>query len=117
MKSSHFIEQEHQTMQLMLTMYCKAHHDYNGALCNICEEVSQYSYARLQSCPFKESKPTCGNCTVHFYKTQMRDRVKRVMRYAGPRMLFIHPIKAIQHLIQSKRQPPKIRNKKKNGLG
>jgi hypothetical protein len=36
----------------------------------------------------------------------MRDQIKQVMRYAGPRMLFRHPILTIRHFIDARRPPP-----------
>ena len=30
----------------------------------------------------------------------MRERVREVMRFAGPRMLTKHPVMAVQHLVQ-----------------
>jgi hypothetical protein len=36
----------------------------------------------------------------------MRDQVKAVMRYAGPRMLWRHPVLAIAHLIDQRRPAP-----------
>ena len=106
-----FLYEEHRTIVAMLTIYCKAHHDFNGKLCNKCQEMSLYSYARLQNCPFKEHKPTCGNCTVHCHKNNMRTEIKKVMRYSGPRMLLKHPIIAIKHLIHSRRKAPALQNK------
>jgi hypothetical protein len=34
----------------------------------------------------------------------MRDRVKEVMRFSGPRMLLRHPILAIRHLLDGRRE-------------
>jgi hypothetical protein len=36
----------------------------------------------------------------------MRDDIRAVMRYAGPRMLLHHPILAVQHLIDGWRKHP-----------
>ncbi len=33
----------------------------------------------------------------------MRERVKEVMRFSGPRMIFHHPVVAVKHLVQSKK--------------
>lgn len=109
-----FLEEEHRTIIAMLTIFCKAHHNFDGHLCINCEELSQYSYARLQNCPFKDHKPTCGNCSVHCYKNTMRSEIKNVMRYSGPRMLMRHPIMAIKHLIHSQRKAPLMQNKLSN---
>ena len=42
-------------------------------------------------------------CPVHCYEAAMRERVRQVMRYAGPRMLLRHPILALLHLRDERR--------------
>ena len=54
---------------------------------------------RIDRCPYQEDKPTCAKCPIHCYKPAMRERVRQVMRYAGPRMLLYHPVLAISHYI------------------
>ncbi len=111
---SSFADQEHKTILAMIRMYCKAHHNHKkGELCSECRELSEYSYARLKHCPFQESKPVCGNCTVHCYKASMREKAKKVMRWAGPRMFFRHPVKAFRHMIQARKVAPKLENLRK----
>ena len=58
---------------------------------------------RLEKCPFAEEKPTCVKCPVHCYEAVMRERVRQVMRYAGPRMLLRHPVLALLHLRDERR--------------
>jgi hypothetical protein len=36
----------------------------------------------------------------------MRERIRTVMRYAGPRMALRHPLLALAHLLDSLRKPP-----------
>ncbi len=38
----------------------------------------------------------------------MREKVKKVMKYSGPRMLLHHPILAIHHVIDGRKEPEKI---------
>jgi hypothetical protein len=33
----------------------------------------------------------------------MREKIREVMRFSGPRMIFYHPITAIRHVIESKK--------------
>jgi hypothetical protein len=33
----------------------------------------------------------------------MRERIRTVMRFAGPRMFFIHPIAAVKHIIRERK--------------
>ena len=92
------IEQEQHTVEQMVHIYCR-HKEGNKDLCPGCRELLQYAHARLERCRFGEQKTTCRRCPVHCYKPDMKERMRAVMRYAGPRMLFFHPIAAIRHLI------------------
>lgn len=91
------IEQEKQTAEQMIRLYCRRK-EGNKTLCPRCRELLEYAHARLSRCPFGQEKPTCRLCTVHCYKPEMKERMRAVMRYAGPRMLLYHPIAAIRHL-------------------
>ncbi|HZK56107.1 MAG TPA: nitrous oxide-stimulated promoter family protein [Desulfosporosinus sp.] len=93
------LERERTTLQMMIRHYCKVHHHSARVLCSECQGLSDYALTRLASCKFGENKPTCGKCTVHCYKPEMRKRIIEIMRYSGPRMLLIHPVIAIRHLI------------------
>ena len=42
--------------------------------------------------------------SVHCYQPQMREQIRQVMRYSGPRILFHHPVMAIRHLIESHKE-------------
>lgn len=92
------LEREKSTVQIMLKLYCKDHHNSVGRLCPECQELSDYAMNRLTHCQFGESKPTCGKCTVHCYKPDKRKRIQEIMRYVGPRMIFAHPIIGLRHL-------------------
>ncbi|MBU6297673.1 MAG: nitrous oxide-stimulated promoter family protein [Alphaproteobacteria bacterium] len=88
----------------MLRMYCRAHHGTGDApFCSECMELHYYARRRIERCVFGDDKPTCANCTVHCYKATMRERVREVMRWAGPRMLWRHPALTIRHLIDGRR--------------
>ncbi|NUQ66189.1 MAG: nitrous oxide-stimulated promoter family protein [Pirellulales bacterium] len=82
----------------MLDIYCRAHHGRRKELCSQCQDVLSYSLCRLNNCPFGAEKPACSDCPIHCYKRSMREQVREVMRYSGPRMLWRHPILALLHL-------------------
>ena len=48
---------------------------------------------------FMENKTFCSNCRVHCYKPEMREKIREVMRFSGPRMLLCHPILAVWHVV------------------
>ena len=41
---------------------------------------------------------------VFIIKPEMREKIRQVMRFSGPRMLLYHPVLAVWHLICSKRE-------------
>lgn len=85
----------------MIEIYCHGnHHTKKGNLCHECEELKEYSLFRLSKCPFKVNKGFCSFCKIHCYKPDMRQKIKEVMKYSGPRMTFTHPIFSFTHVYQ-----------------
>lgn len=103
MKQDSMIEREKRTIALMVELYCQNKHHPQSKLCDDCQKLLEYSHQRLDHCKFGENKTVCGDCPVHCYKKDLRDKIISVMRYSGPRMLFNHPLAAIQHLIDKRR--------------
>lgn len=103
------IEQEKRTVEQMIHIYCRGRHrggsdlcsDGSSGLCPNCQALLDYAHLRLSRCRFADDKPTCKRCPVHCYRPEMREQIREVMRYAGPRMLLYHPIAAIRHLLSS----------------
>ncbi len=102
---------ERKTISAMVRLYCQDHHWEGAELCSGCAGLLDYALERLDSCPFREGKTTCTKCPVHCYRPDMRERVREVMRYAGPRMLRRHPILALRHLLDGRRKKPLLSNR------
>ena len=86
------LAREEKTIAAMIALYCRDHHataaaDSGEGLCPECAELLAYARVRLEKCRYGVEKPTCANCETHCYKPAMRERVREVMRYSGPRML------------------------------
>jgi len=99
----------------MIDIYCRGRHHPAEALCAECQELSAYALQRIDRCPYQEDKPTCAKCPIHCYKPAMREQVRQVMRYAGPRMLLYHPLLAISHYVDemTRANNPKASGKEK----
>jgi hypothetical protein len=97
---------ERKTIETMVQLYCGEQHGARGEPCANCQELRDYALSRLDQCRYQENKTTCANCPTHCYKPIMRERVKVIMRHAGPRMLRRHPILAIRHLLDRRRKQP-----------
>ena len=102
---------EHRTMEAMIAMYCRHYHGHEG-VCPACAELEDYAFRRLERCVFGDAKPTCANCTVHCYNDEMRERVRVMMRWSGPRMLLRHPFLAITHMLDGRRPAPALPTKR-----
>lgn len=98
-------EKEQKVVEEMIRLYCRKKHSRNerqaGQMCPSCQELSDYAKLRSQKCPFMEQKTFCANCKVHCYRPEMRERIRQVMRFSGPRMLLYHPVLAVWHLMCS----------------
>lgn len=93
------IEREKKTIKLMAEIYCKKNHGGKGELCEECRELLEYAEKRLTLCKFGEEKSTCSRCKVHCYKKDMKEKVKKVMKFSGPRLLIYNPIELIRHML------------------
>ncbi len=69
-------------------------------LCANCELILKYATERLDNCPFGESKTACADCRIHCYQTEMRQQIRDIMRFAGPRMMWYYPLDFIKHLLR-----------------
>ena len=108
------ITREKKTIDKMVHIYCKAHHETkDGKLCPECTDFLEYALARLDKCPFQEEKSTCGKCLVHCYQPQMREKAKKIMRYSGPRMLLHSPGLALRHMFDGRKKPLTLKEFKK----
>jgi hypothetical protein len=94
------LEIEKEVAAAMIRIYCRAQHRSYGehSFCPECTILLEYVCERVLNCPYGTEKPTCEQCTVHCYAPEMREKIRKVMRYAGPRMLWRHPIMAIRHM-------------------
>lgn len=92
------IAREKLTIRKMIALYQQraphavAEAEHYDALC-------AYAEKRLDKCVFGEEKPACKQCPVHCYQPAKREEMKAIMRWAGPRMLWRHPVLTVRHLI------------------
>ena len=94
-------QQEKELVTLMIKLYCKKKHGSQNSLCPSCRSLYEYAMLRSSNCPFMETKTFCSCCKVHCYKPEMREKIREVMRFSGPRLIFFHPIVAIRHMLES----------------
>ena len=95
---------ERKTVEAMIRIYCSEQHGPAVVPCERCEDLLRYAERRLKMCPFGADKPTCATCPIHCYRPAKREEIRAVMRYAGPRMLYRHPILAVRHLMDGWRK-------------
>lgn len=99
---------ERHTIQAMIGIYCRGHHRPTETACPECRALFNYAVQRIEKCPFLADKPTCAKCPIHCYNPKMREQVRQVMRYAGPRMMVCHPLLALRHYMDQFTYKPNV---------
>ncbi len=113
-------EKEKKLIPKMIIIYCRNKHKKKrksnllkrNELCEDCKEIEEYALLRLEKCPFKENKQFCIFCKIHCYNPDMREKIKNVMKFVGPRFLLSHPLFTISHAIQVIKQKCERREEK-----
>lgn len=107
------IQREIKTINKMIKLYEKS---YPAPIeqPNLYQDLYTYAVKRLEKCRYGENKPACKQCPVHCYQPKMREQMKRIMRWSGPRMIIFHPTLAIKHLIDDKKPVPELPIRRKN---
>lgn len=90
------IDYEKIIVEHMISLYCRKKHKCT-ILCDDCAKLKAYAIERLTKCRFGDSKPACKLCEVHCYNKDMRNLIRQVMRFSGPRMFFYYPKDAFLH--------------------
>lgn len=104
-------EREKVMVSQMIAFYCRKQHGGKKQLCEDCASLARYARERSEKCPFMETKTFCSNCKVHCYKPEMREKIREVMRFSGPRMIYTHPIATVRHVIETKREKKGLERK------
>ena len=95
--SSKRIAREKEVVSKMIELYCHKKLVLRE-LSDEYKELMEYAHRRLDGCKYGENKPACKRCPIHCYKPEMREKIRAIMRWAGPRMMIYDPIAAIRHL-------------------
>ena len=95
------IEEEKSVVEQMIRLYCRRK-EGNRSLCPSCQELLEYAQGRLDSCRYGDAKPTCKVCPIHCYRPEMKERIRAVTRWSGPRMILYHPVDAIKHMLRER---------------
>lgn len=108
-------KREQQIVEEMIRLYCRKHHEgydrKTGRMCLVCRQISDYARLRIEKCPFMETKTFCGNCSVHCYQPEMREKIRQMICFSGPGMLRYHPALALWHVACSVRERRKQRER------
>jgi len=97
------IQKEKETVEKFIRLYCeKKHEPSSKPICSECNNMLDYSHQRLELCQYQEDKPTCRKCPVHCFKPTMREEIRRVMRFSGPRFVLRAPMDWIRHQLHDR---------------
>ena len=91
-------QREKDMLYKMISLYCRIkHRQTRGELCPDCAKVLEYAHDRCDNCPHMADKVSCRRCGTPCYKPDMREKIRAVMSWSGPRIILYHPITVIRH--------------------
>ena len=101
-------EREQRTISQMVALYCAGNHPDERTerahcgepVCPDCKAIDDYCVKRTERCRSMEHKTNCEECGNHCYAPAQRDRIRAIMRHAGPRMMLHHPVAALRHMLK-----------------
>lgn len=91
------IRAEYDLVCEMIDLFARKKDTYSS---NEISDLKAYVKERLISCRQRPDKPFCSYCKTHCYKADMRERIREVMKYSGPRFIFYRPRASINHFLQ-----------------
>ena len=103
-------QREKETVSRMIALYCRKNHG-GKTLCPNCAALDAYAQSRSDRCPFMETKTFCSNCRTHCYRPDMRKKIRKVLGFSGPRTIFHHPVMAVRHVIDSRKEKKRLKTR------
>lgn len=97
-------QEEKKILSKMVHVYCRGqkHDAPQKHLCADCAALLAYAHDRTSRCPRMACKTFCSKCPVQCYRPEMREGIRDVMRYAGPRLLVHSPLLVLKHVLTRK---------------
>lgn len=98
-------------MEAIGSIYCCGNHDDvirgEDIMCPECRKAIEGTLQRAEACPHGH-EGNCQDCDTHCQRGEAQQSIKRIMRYAAPRMAFRHPLMTATYLrkkLRGKREP------------
>lgn len=88
-------------MEAIGGIYCRGNHGAaareDDVMCSWCREAIEGTLERATACPYGHEH-NCEDCETHCQRGEAQENIKRIMRYAAPRMVVRHPIMTFGYL-------------------
>lgn len=92
-------KREHEKKIIREMINCYELHHKNEEVTKEMEHLLKYALERLDYCPNIETKTFCSRCKSKCYTNEMQEKIRRVMRFSGLRMMKTHPLLVMKHLL------------------
>ncbi|SHK58280.1 Nitrous oxide-stimulated promoter [Selenomonas ruminantium] len=94
-------QEELRTVREIIKIYCHGHKHLREAECELCPEcqkMADYALGKLEKCPRMDIKTFCSVCPIHCYGKEEAAKIREIMAFGGPRMLWYHPWMTLRHI-------------------
>lgn len=102
-------EREKKMISQMIALYCHRNHHTRGAPLSRVRGAERLRPRPLRALPVHGDEDLLRQLPRARYKPDMREKIRAVMRFSGPRMIFYHPVAAIRHVVETKREKKRLK--------
>lgn len=87
------------TLRNLFGIYCRKNHaPEKGVLCSSCQSELKYAVHKTKICTEKDMGKTCSECRVHCFEPEHREKIREIMRFSGPRLMWSHPLLSMRYV-------------------
>lgn len=95
------VSKDRLTLEAIGGIYCRGNHagvpKDEAGMCPECRAAIERTLECAVACPHGH-EGNCQDCDIRCQRGEAQQRIKEIMRYAAPRMAFLHPLMTFDYL-------------------
>ena len=103
-------EREKQMVSQMIALYCRRNHHTKGGPLPRLRSAERLRPPALRSLPVHGDENLLFQLPGTLLQAGDAGKIRAVMRFSGPRMILYHPVAAVRHVVETKREKKRLEN-------
>ena len=107
-------EREKRTVALMIRLYCRKKHGTKKIFVPNAKHFRSMRCSAVINAPLWKPRPFALTAVCIVTSRKCVKKIREVMRFSGPRMILHHPVMAVRHVIESKKEKKRLEKENEN---